>query len=415
VTPQAWAAIPKRGDELGERNIVSGIYERLGVPVIVNAKGTATRLSGGIMHPEVSAAMVEASTSCVDMVQLHAAASRRIAAATGAESGLVTAGAAAALMLAAAATMAGLDPAAMASLPKSHGRRHEIVMVRSQRNAYDHAIRTAGARIVEVGLLDRFAGAGERDTDPWEIAAAIGERTAAVLWVADTQARPPLAAVIAVAHERGVPVIVDAAAELPPKANLRRFIEAGADLVAFSGGKALGGPQASGILAGRRDLVMSAALQQLDLDMADEVFTPPAAFIDKSRLPGLPRNGVGRVAKVGKEEIAGLMVALERFMAESDEARVARWSVPLEAIRAGLPNVPLELVLGPVPRLRLDLASVEAARDLERALRRSDPAIFVEPADLDQGRLWLSPLCLREADPARIVAALGKPWEARKP
>jgi L-seryl-tRNA(Ser) seleniumtransferase len=348
------------------------------------------------------------------MILLHAAASRRIAAATGAESGLVTAGAAAALMLAAAAAMAGLDPAAMARLPRSRGLRYEIVMVRSQRNAYDHAIRTVGARIVEVGLPDRFAGAGERDAEPWEIAAAIGERTTAVLWVADAQARPPLAAVVAVAHERGVPVIVDAAAELPPKANLRRFIEAGADLVAFSGGKALGGPQASGILAGRRDLVMSAALQQLDLDMADEVFTPPPAFIDKARLPGLPRNGVGRVAKVGKEEIAGLLVALERFMAESDEARASRWTLPLEAIRAGLPAVPLELVMGPVPRLRLDLASVGAARELERALRRGEPAIFVEPSDLDQGRLWISPLCLREADPARIVAALGKVWEERK-
>lgn len=392
------------------RDMTETIYERLGVPVIVNAKGTATRLSGGVMHPDVAAAMVAASRACVDMVQLQAAASRRIADATGAESGLVTCGAAAGLLLAAAAAVARLDPAAMARLPQTRGLRNEIVMVRSQRNAYDHAIRTAGARIVEVGLPDRFAGAGERDAEPWEIAAAIGERTAALLWVADAAARPPLPAVVAVAQAHDIPVIVDAAAELPPKANLHRFIEAGADLVAFSGGKALGGPQASGILAGRRDLVMSAALQMLDLDMADEVFDPPGHFIDKTLLPGLPRNGVGRVAKAGKEEIAGLMAALERFLAESDEARAERWSAPLAEIAQGLPDLPLALVPGAVPRLRLDVGDPARARTIERRLRGGTPAIFVEPGDLDAGRIWISPLCLRADDPSRIVAALRTVW-----
>jgi len=390
--------------------MTADIYDRLGVPVIVNAKGTATRLSGGIMHPDVAVAMVAASAACVDMVQLQAAASRRIADATGAESGLVTCGAAAGLLLAAAASIARLEPAAMARLPATRGLANEVVMVRSQRNAYDHAIRTAGARIVEVGLPDRFAGAGERDAEPWEIEAAIGPRTAAILWVADGQARPSLPAVVEVARRHDIPVIVDAAAELPPRANLRRFIEEGADLVAFSGGKALGGPQASGLLAGRRDLVMSAALQMLDLDMAPDVFDPPGAFIDKLLLPGLPRNGVGRVAKAGKEEIAGLMVALERFMAESDAARAERWTRPLTAIQQDLPELPLDLVGGDVPRLCLDVGDAAAARTIERRLRARRPAVFLEPAELDQGRLWISPLGLREGDPPCIVAALGAVW-----
>jgi L-seryl-tRNA(Ser) seleniumtransferase len=384
----------------------------LGVPVVVNGKGTATRLSGGVMHPEVAAAMVEASAACVDMVALQAAAAARIAAATGAESGLVTSGAAAGLLLATAACMARLDLAVMARLPRARGVPDEVVMVRSQRNAYDHAVRTAGARIVEVGLPDRFAGAGERDAEAWEIAAAIGPRTAAVLWVADTAARPPLAEVVAVAHDRDVPVIVDAAAELPPRANLRHYVDTGADLVTFSGGKALGGPQASGILAGRRDLVMSAALQLLDLDMAFDVFQPPAAFIDKALLPGLPRNGVGRPCKAGKEEIAGLLVALERFLAEDDETMAARLALPLRSIMAELPELPLQLVEGAVPRLCLEAGSPTRAAAIERALRQGRPQVFLEPGELEQGRIWISPLCLRPEDPALLVMALAKVWRA---
>jgi len=390
--------------------LADGIYERLGVPVIVNGKGTATRLSGGIMHPSVAAAMIEASTACVDMVALHAAAARRISEVTGAESGLVTSGAAAGLLLAAAACIARLDPAAMAALPRTRGIPDEVVMVRSQRNAYDHAIRTAGARIVEVGLPDRFAGAGERDAEPWEIFAAIGPRTAAVLWVADTAARPALPDVVKVAHERGVPVIVDAAAELPPKANLHRYVEMGADLVTFSGGKALGGPQASGILAGRRELIMSAALQMLDLDMATDVFDPPSEFIDKAQLPGLPRNGVGRACKAGKEEIAGLLVALDRFVTEDDDARSARLELPLQHILDGLPELPLSMDPGVVPRLRLQLASPDLARRLDATLRQRRPAIYLEPGEIDQGRLLVSPLCLRSEDPALIAAALAETW-----
>jgi L-seryl-tRNA(Ser) seleniumtransferase len=390
--------------------VAGGIYDRLGVPVIVNGKGTATRLSGGIMHPDVAAAMNEASRACVDMVALHAAAARRIAAATRAESGIVTAGAAAGLMLATAACIARLDPAIMAMLPRTRGVANEIVVARSQRNAYDHAIRTAGGRLVEVGLPDRFAGAGERDAEPWEFAAAIGPRTAAVLWVADGMARPALAELVEVAHARGVPVIVDAAAELPPAANLYRFVEAGADLVAFSGGKALGGPQASGILAGRRELIMSAALQMLDLDMAMDAFNPPPAFIDKALLPGLPRNGVGRPCKAGKEEIAGLMVALERFLEESDDCRSARLEAPLREIQGALPELPLELLTGFVPRLRLAVGSPSLARQLDSALRARSPAIYLEPGEIDHGRLYVSPLCLKAGDAGLIVSALADSW-----
>src|SRR6185369_1079202 len=160
------------------------IYDRLGVRPIINAQGPATRLSGGIMPREVAEAMVEASQHCVDIAALQAAASRHIAAATGAEAGLVTSGAAAGLLLGTAACVTGLDPGKMNRLPDTAGMKREVVVARSQRNFYDHAVRAAGVRLVEVGIADRFSGAGVRDCEAWEIADAIGERTAAVLYVA---------------------------------------------------------------------------------------------------------------------------------------------------------------------------------------------------------------------------------------
>lgn len=380
---------------------MSGVWDRLGVARIVNAKGPATRLSGPPLHPAVAAAMAEAAQSCVDILALHARASEAIGAHTGAEAGLVTSGAAAGLLLGAAACATGLDPAAMARLPEvAPGGRDEVVMVRSQRNQYDHALRAAGLRIVEVGLPDRFAGAGCRDAEPWEVEAALGARTACVHYVADPRARPRLEEVVAVAHRHGVPVLVDAAAQLPPRANLRRFVAAGADLVAFSGGKAVGGPQASGILCGRRDLIAAAALQMLDMDYPDGLFAPPPAFIDTAQLPGLPPHGVGRPCKVGKEQIAGLLVALERFVATDDAAEHAARLALLERLAAALEGLPAQLTLRrelPVPVLAVAPRALDAGA-LVRRLAAMSPAVHVDPEETDQGRVLINPMCLRPED-----------------
>jgi L-seryl-tRNA(Ser) seleniumtransferase len=383
------------------------VYAGLGVRTLINAKGPATRLSGGIMRAEVASAMAEASQSCVDIAELQAAASRIIAGATGAEAGYVASGASACLLIGAAACMTGLDPGRMARLPDSQGMKNECVMVRSQRNFYDHAIRAAGMKIIEVGLPDRYAGAGVRDAEAWEIDDAMTERTAAVFYVADSQSRPPLAEVTAVAHARGVPVIVDAAAQLPPQANLRRFISEGADLVVFSGGKALGGPQASGILAGRRDLVMAAALQHLDLDVFWDMWEPPPSLIDKTRLKGAPQHGIGRSCKAGKEEIVGLLTALHMFIAEGDAARHARWLADCEIIAAAL-NGHQVWVTGredkaQVPSVEItpDPARITPAA-LCRVLQYGDPAIAVDPAGRDRGVIIVNPMCLKPGE-AEIV------------
>src|SRR3954469_20673676 len=141
------------------RNSNENVYQRLGVRTIVNASGPSTRLSGGLMRSEVAAAMAEASQWCVDVAELQARASEILAEATGAEAGYVTAGAAAGLMLAAAACIARLDPARMNRLPDTAGMPNEIIIARSQRNMYDHAVLLAGAKLVEIGIPDRYSGA----------------------------------------------------------------------------------------------------------------------------------------------------------------------------------------------------------------------------------------------------------------
>src|SRR5438105_8425641 len=308
------------------------IYDEWGLEPIINASGAVTRLGGAPMPDAVLEAFVAAARESVALDQLQAAASRAIAAATGAEAGLVTSGAAAALTLGTAAILTGYDLGRMERLPHCDGFPHEVGVAREQRNGYDHAVRAAGARLVEVGFNEIVAGAGVRRTESWEYEAAFGPQTAGVVYVYDPQGRPPLAEVVARAHRRGLPVLVDAAGELPPRSNLRGILATGADLVAFSGGKAIRGPQATGILCGRRELVGAALLQMLDLDDHFELWEPPAHLIDKSRLAGLPRHGIGRTCKVSKEQILALLTALRLFVSGDHDAELAEKRRFLEQI-----------------------------------------------------------------------------------
>jgi D-glucosaminate-6-phosphate ammonia-lyase len=160
------------------------IYARFGVSAMIDAAGTATRLSGGHLHQDVLAAMRDAAGECVDMLALQAGASRVIARVTGAQSGIVTSGASAALLLGAAACLAGLDSARMNRLPEVPDWSNEFIVVRSQRNMYDRALTVAGGHIVEVGIPDRYSGAGVRDAAPWEVEAAITPQTVAICYLA---------------------------------------------------------------------------------------------------------------------------------------------------------------------------------------------------------------------------------------
>lgn len=374
-----------------------GIYADLGLRTVINASGTLTRLGGSRMDPEVLAAMAEAAASFVPIDALQARAGEIIAEHTGAESGYVVTGAAAGLSLGVAACVAGFDVAAMDRLPDTTGLRNEVVVQRGHRNAYDHAIRAVGVRMVEVGYLG-YPGAG--GTYPWQIAEAITERTAAVACpILDTPGTVPLRDVCAIAHERGVPVIVDAAAELPPRGNLRRFIAEGADLVVYSGGKAIGGPQASGILAGRADLIASVALQHQDMDVRDATWSQ-RGLLASGVLRGIPHQGFGRSMKVGREEIVGLLVALQRFAAGSDEADLERMQRLLDPIEAALADVAGISVARhvppdkPVPSLRVTICGDDAGERAYAVVNRlleGEPSIAVAQSYAEFGQLAVIP------------------------
>jgi L-seryl-tRNA(Ser) seleniumtransferase len=360
--------------------------------------------------------MAEAGRSFVDLAELQAAASRVIADCTGAEAGYVTSGAAAALTLATAACLTGLDPARMERLPHVEDLPHEVIMCRSHRTGYDHAIRAAGARIREVGFNDRATGAGVRGVEPWEIEAAITPGVVAVAYTMTPAPDPPLREVVEVAHRHRLPVIVDAAAALPPRENLRRFVAEGADLVAFSGGKAIRGPQSTGILCGRRELIAAAALQQLDMDVAPETWAPPPSLIPRERLRGVPHHGLGRGFKVGKEEIVGLVVALERFVRQDLEAEIARLADRLEAIAQrlrGIPHVetrlrpPAETGRFPQLEVRVDERALgQSAVAVIRALLAGDPPVHLSERRASAGVLTVCPEGLRDGDEGVIAERL---------
>ncbi len=313
------------------------VYQELGVTPVINAAATLTRLGGSRMAPDVLAAMSEAAESFVQIDQLQAKAGEVIAGITGAEAGYVTTGAAAALTLGTAACLAGMDVSKMDRLPDTTGMKNEVVVQKGHRNAYDHAVRAAGITFVEVGTLG-YPGAG--GTFGWQIEDAITDKTVAVFCpILDTPGTLSLKEVAQIAHAKGVPVIVDAAAELPPRSNLQKFIADGADLVAFSGGKAIGGPQSSGVLAGRADLIDSVALQQQDMDVRAETWSK-RHFIDEGRVRGVPTQGFGRALKVGREEIVGLLTALKTFADGKDEDDWARWDRVLDIVHESLDGIP---------------------------------------------------------------------------
>ena len=261
------------------------IYDELGVRKIINGNATLTQLGGSTMPSHVVAAMAEASRHFVDIDELQDKVGQKIAKLTNNEAGYVSCGAAAGMVLSIAACMTGLDPDKRARLPSTRGMKNEVIVHRHGRPGFDFAVTQTGARLVEIGT--------QKGTSRRQMEQAISAKTAAILYFyneATMQGQVPLKEGIIIGKRHGVPVIVDAAAQLPPVENLWKFTRMGADLVLFSGGKGLCGPQSSGLILGRRDLIEACAFN------------------------ACPRHFIGRPMKVGKEEIVGVLAALEWYL-----------------------------------------------------------------------------------------------------
>jgi uncharacterized pyridoxal phosphate-dependent enzyme len=276
------------------------VYTRLGVKTVINCRGTWTYLSGSLEFPEVRQAQVEAAQHFVNMLELQRAVGRRLAELTGAESGIVTSGAAGAMAAATAGCMAGTDDKVIWQLPDTTGLKHEVIMV-GGRSAFDSAIRLTGAKLVLT-------------YSPEELANAINEKTAMIY---TTDLGDKLQREQSIAKDRKIPMLLDDAAGIPPADNAKLYARMGIDLYCFSGGKGLCGPQCSGLLLGRKDLI-------------------EAALLNCS-----PREGaVCRPMKVGKEEVIGCLTALETWLKLDEKKLYGEWNGRVERIRKLVETVP---------------------------------------------------------------------------
>lgn len=312
-------------------------YERLDIPTVVNAAGHLTRLGGTRIREEAVEAMKNASQSFARISDLQSRASELISEVTGSEAGYITCSASSGLTLGTAACIAGDDLSVMDSLPDTTGISDELLMAKAHRNIYDHNFRASGARIVEFGL--NHVVTGLEDVKEWQIEQAITDNTIGIAYMAQPRNQLSLSTVVNVANDYDIPVIVDAAAQLPPVENLTHFIEEGADLVAFSGGKEVRGPQTTGFLAGRQDLIRSVALQHLDMSIAEPFWNLPENLVGNAEIKGVPNNGLGRSMKTGKEEIIGLLKALELFIEEDHDELKAEWMERNEIVASNLRSI----------------------------------------------------------------------------
>lgn len=392
--PPVLAAAATGGLEIGPN-----LYQSIGVRPVINAKGTFTIVSGSTSLPEVKQAMMEAGKQYVHLDELMDAVGRRLAELTQAEWGIVTNGCAAALTHATAACIAGADPEKLQRIPNLTGLKSEVIAPRYSRNVYDHAIRMLGIKMIDVA-------------DPDQLRAAINARTAMIMVLASPEAdREPLstATVCRIARERNVPVIVDAAAENLTIPN--KHLGAGANLVAYSGGKCLRGPQAAGLLLGQKDLVRAAWLHSA------------------------PHHAFGRSLKCGKEEIMGMLAAVEMWVKRDHDAEYKAWEGWNEAIAkkvTAVPGVttkvhPPDSLSNHAPVLSIHWdggARGITGREVEKLLLDGDPRIVLASASGDrrgslQSSVSIMPYMMAPSDhrviAERLYAVLSNPPQMAAP
>lgn len=347
------------------------VHERLGVASVINGVGTVTVLGGSLMPPEVVEAMAAAAGHFVPLPELQRRAGEHIARAIGVPAAMISCGAASAITCGTAAAMTGGDDERLRQLPDTAGMKYEVIQQRAHRTGYQAQMRLTGARIVWVETRE-------------ELEAAINERTAMMFFLnfADPRGQIGRAEWIEVARARGVPTMNDAAADVPPPERLRGYVEEGFDMVIFSGGKGLLGPQASGLLLGRPDLV----------EAASKAISPAA--------------GIGRGMKVGKEEIAGLVAAVDRYLTLDHDAERRELDARAERVHGvlgGASGLALETV---VPEIANHVPHVEVrwseadhgltSQEAVETLLEGDPPVAVSRTG--EGRLRISMWMLRPGE-----------------
>ncbi len=354
TTASAAAAAARLGG--GQRDVI----RELGVRTFINAAGTYTSLTASLMPRPVWDAMTVASRQYCPLKDLHDAVSARIAELARSEAALVSAGAASALAIATAACVTGTDREKVQRIPDTRGMKNEVIVQKSHRNGYDHGVRNAGIRMVEVETAA-------------ELESAIHSRTAMLFFLQSANNRGQIGyeEFAQLGKKHNVPTMMDAAADLPPVENLWKFTKAGIDLVVFSGGKGITGPQSAGLLLGRKDL------------------------IEAGRLNSSPfSDSLCRGNKVNKEELVGMMVALEMFVNRDHDATWKDWEARCNRIAGyvkGVKGVKTEIkvpeLANMVPHLHITWdteATGLKPPDAVKALREGSPSIEIRPGSKDE-------------------------------
>lgn len=340
----------------------SSLYDRLGVRTFINAQGTITTLGGSIMPSQVVQAMSAAAKNFVHLNEFQEKAGARIAELANAEAATICAGAASGMLLSGAACLTGTDTEAIRKLPDAGDRPNEFVISLVDGHYYVHqGFEVCGGKLVKVGTRQSVTAQDYAD--------GITERTAAVVFFLGSQPKKQLPEIVDIAHQRQIPVIVDAAAQLPPRSNLIDLPAMGVDLTVFSGGKGLFGPQASGIVIGRSDLVKACALNSN------------------------PYSAIGRGMKVGKEEIAGLLTAVELFFEQDEDAIIQEWVRRCQLIADAVRDVegieatftrPFENKFPPAnPQVHLHFAENAplSASEVVKVLEEGEPSILASGSE----------------------------------
>jgi len=331
-------------------------YEELGVPTVINCEGTMTMLGGSILRPELEAVMAQAGRHFVSMPELEVAAGKRIAEMLKLPDGytaLVTSGAAAAIQSGLAGILTGDNETFIKQLPDLTGLKSEVIIQKSHRNPFDHQLRTTGVKLIEIETRD-------------QLRQAIGPRTAMMHFTnfANAAGQIKVDEWAKLAKEYKLPCMNDAAADTPPVSHLWDYANMGYDLVTFSGGKAMRGPQCAGLLLGRKDLVAYALLNNSPHE-----------------------DTLGRSSKVGKEEIIGMVKALELYLNEDHDALAKEWQRRLDSISRQIVRVPgvntvffVPDIANHVPHMQItwDAAKISLTpTQAAQRLRESSPTIVI--------------------------------------